>query len=38
LLELIPEPFASMVFVAVWTGLRVSELIGLKWEEALLPW
>jgi len=23
LLELIPEPYASMVFVAVWTGLRV---------------
>jgi integrase len=34
LLELIPEPYASMVFVAVWTGLRVSELIGLKWEDA----
>jgi integrase len=26
-----PEPYASMVFVAVWTGLRVSELIALKW-------
>lgn len=24
--ELIPEPYATMVFVAVWTGLRVSEL------------
>jgi ATP-dependent helicase/nuclease subunit A len=33
LLKLIPEPYASMVFVAVWTGLRVSELIGLKWED-----
>jgi ATP-dependent helicase/nuclease subunit A len=33
LLELISEPYASMVFVAVWTGLRVSELIGLKWED-----
>jgi len=33
LVELIPEPYASMVFVAVWTGLRVSELIGLKWED-----
>jgi integrase len=33
LLELMPEPYASMVFVAVWTGLRVSELIGLKWED-----
>lgn len=33
LLKLIPEPYASMVFVAVWTGLRVSELIGLRWED-----
>ncbi len=33
LLALIPEPYASMVYVAVWTGLRVSELIGLKWED-----
>jgi ATP-dependent helicase/nuclease subunit A len=33
LLEQISEPYASMVFVAVWTGLRVSELIGLKWED-----
>jgi integrase len=48
LLELITEPYASMVFVAVWTGLRVSELIRLKYEdvgadsltidEQLLPW
>ena len=30
LLALIPEPYASMVFVAAWTGLRASELIGLK--------
>jgi hypothetical protein len=34
LLDLIPEPNASMVFVAVWTGLRVRELIGLKWDDA----
>ncbi len=27
----IPEPYATMVYVAVWTGLRVSELCGLKW-------
>jgi integrase len=33
LLELTPEPYATMVYVAVWTGLRVSELIGLKWED-----
>jgi integrase len=31
LIELMPEPYSSMVFVAVWTGLRVSELIALKW-------
>ena len=33
LVLLIPEPYASMVFVAVLTGLRVSELIGLRWED-----
>ena len=32
LLSLIPEPYASMVYVAVYTGLRVSELAALKWE------
>ena len=31
LVQLIPEPYATMIYVAVWTGLRVSELIGLKW-------
>jgi integrase len=31
LVEIMPEPYASMVFISVWTGLRVSELIGLKW-------
>jgi integrase len=31
LVELIREPYATMVYVAVYTGLRVSELIGLKW-------
>jgi len=31
LVELIPEPYASMVYVAIFTGLRVSELIGLRW-------
>ena len=31
LVELVPEPYSTMLFVAVWTGLRVSELIGLKW-------
>ena len=31
LVELMREPYATMVFVAVLTGLRVSELIGLRW-------
>jgi integrase len=31
----IPEPYASMVYVAVYTGLRVSELAGLKWNDVL---
>ena len=31
LLAQIREPYATMVYVAVYTGLRVSELIGLRW-------
>ena len=31
LVALIPEPYASMVYVAAYTGLRVSELVGLRW-------
>lgn len=31
LVSMIAEPYATMVFVAIYTGLRVSELIGLKW-------
>ena len=31
LLNLIAEPYASMTYVAVYTGLRVSELVGLRW-------
>jgi integrase len=31
LIELIQEPYATMVYVAVYTGFRVSELIGLRW-------
>jgi integrase len=31
LVEMIAEPYASMMFVAAYTGLRVSELIGLRW-------
>jgi integrase len=33
LIQLIPEPYATMVYVAIYTGLRVSELIGLKWHD-----
>lgn len=33
LLELIAEPYATMVYVAIFTGLRVSELAGLRWED-----
>jgi len=33
LMELIPEPYASMVYVAIYTGLRVSELAGLRWND-----
>jgi integrase len=31
LLELVQEPYASMLYVAAYTGLRVSEVVGLKW-------
>ena len=31
LMELITEPYATMVYTAIWTGLRVSEVIALKW-------
>lgn len=31
LVEAIPEPYATMVYVAVYTGLRFSELAGLRW-------
>lgn len=31
LLTLIVEPYATMIYVAVHSGLRVSELIGLRW-------
>jgi integrase len=38
LLELIPEPYATMVHTAVWTGLRVSELLALKWYNVGPDW
>ncbi len=31
LLELMSEPYASMVYVAAFSGLRVSELAGMLW-------
>lgn len=33
LLALVDEPYASMIYVAVHSGLRVSELSGLRWED-----
>lgn len=33
LIKLIAEPYATMVYVAIYTGLRVSELAGLRWED-----
>ena len=36
LVETIPEPYATMVYVAVYTGLRVSELAALRWEDLLV--
>ncbi len=33
LVALIPEPYATMVYVAVLTGLRISELIALRWSD-----
>ena len=31
LVEFVDEPYSTMIYVAVWTGLRVSELLALKW-------
>jgi integrase len=33
LVHSIAEPYASMVYVAIYTGLRVSELAGLRWND-----
>jgi integrase len=33
LVNFVDEPYATMICVAVFSGLRVSELVGLKWED-----
>ena len=33
ILELLPEPYRTMVMVAQCMGLRISEILGLKWED-----
>jgi len=33
LLEAVAEPYATMIYVAVYSGLRVSELAGLRWTD-----
>ena len=33
LVNLVAEPYATMVYICVMAGLRVRELIGLKWED-----
>jgi len=33
LISKIAEPYATMVYVAIFTGLRVSELAALRWED-----
>jgi len=33
LVSSVNEPYATMVYVAAFSGLRVSELLGLKWED-----
>jgi integrase len=38
LVRLIPEPYATMVYVSIYTGLRVSELAALRWNDIHYDW
>ena len=33
LVNLVAEPYATMIYTCVMAGLRISELVGLKWED-----
>jgi integrase len=33
LVNLVAEPYATMIYTCVMAGLRVSELVGLRWED-----
>ena len=33
LISHVPEPYSSMLYVTIYTGLRVSELAGLRWND-----
>ncbi|MFZ0142937.1 MAG: hypothetical protein WAL08_01160 [Candidatus Sulfotelmatobacter sp.] len=35
LLSELKDPFWTMVFVAATTGLRVSEILGMKWQDVV---